>query len=515
MYYGRAASFGHILLLIFVLPLFSTTFAVFKYVYAIFKPNKSSAKTAQAIKNFLSSTKKPLARTPVILIAGAHFSKTLTIVRSVKAVLPGAKSRIILADTAKYAWNGARFSRHCDAFEVIHADPVTQDKQYVNELVMLAQKHGATGFLPLSVPASAVADALACEKIASASKTGVIFDRPYHLSAQICELLDDKFKFCQLCQDLGITAPRTVLITSDNDARELNQELSLKFGDPNTMILKNLAYDCLHRLDLFPLPTSPKKLDAYLEKIRNDGNAISQAAPWVAQTKLLGPEYCAAFIIRNGELKLITLSKSSASQLRFKHIENTKVNVWLEQFVTRINERSREKFLNEKTHDRNQNFTKNTELALNNCQLCLDFIEMGGKFFPIECNPRCHSQLSAFSCAQIGRYVLGAAIMDIDLPQDLKIEARASGAMTSEVIHFGDEVFKSIFRLKNYQSGTSKFDISVFRNEDADFCLWDPLPFFVKLHLQLPFLLLQNIWHNRPWKKLDFCIGKVVELHGE
>ena len=104
------------------------------------------------------------------------------------------------------------------------------------------------------------------------------------------------------------------------------------------MILKNLAYDCLHRLDLFPLPTSPKKLDAYLEKTRNDGNAISQAAPWVAQAKLVGPEYCAAFIIRNGALNLITLSKSSASQLRFEHIENTKVNIWLEQFVTRIND---------------------------------------------------------------------------------------------------------------------------------------------------------------------------------
>ena len=82
-----------------------------------------------------------------------------------------------------------------------------------------------------------------------------------------------------------------------------------------------------------------KKLDAYLEKIRDDGNAISQAAPWVeAQAKLVGPEYCAAFIIRNGALKLMTLSKSSASQLRFEHIENTKVNIWLEQFVTRTND---------------------------------------------------------------------------------------------------------------------------------------------------------------------------------
>ena len=66
--------------------------------------------------------------------------------------------------------------------------------------------------------------------------------------------------------------------------------------------------------------------------------AISQAAPWVAQAKLVGPEYCAAFIIRNGALNLIILSKSSASQLRFEHIENTKVNIWLEQFVTRTND---------------------------------------------------------------------------------------------------------------------------------------------------------------------------------
>jgi len=28
-------------------------------------------------------------------------------------------------------------------------------------------------------------------------------------------------------------------------------------------------------------------------------------------------------------------------------------------------------------------------------------------------------------------------------------------------------------------------------------------------------LLVRNIWTGRPWKKIDLCIGKVVELGGD
>ena len=43
----------------------------------------------------------------------------------------------------------------------------------------------------------------------------------------------------------------------------------------------------------------------------------------------------------------------------------------------------------------------------------------------------------------------------------------------------------------------------------------DPLPFLALNHLQLPWLLLGTMARGTPWKKLDFAIGKVVELGGD
>ena len=50
---------------------------------------------------------------------------------------------------------------------------------------------------------------------------------------------------------------------------------------------------------------------------------------------------------------------------------------------------------------------------------------------------------------------------------------------------------------------------------EAVFDAADPLPFLALNHLQLPWLLLGTMARGTPWKKLDFAIGKVVELGGD
>ena len=42
----------------------------------------------------------------------------------------------------------------------------------------------------------------------------------------------------------------------------------------------------------------------------------------------------------------------------------------------------------------------------------------------------------------------------------------------------------------------------------------DMLPFFMINFFQMPMLLMDTAIANRPWKKIDFQIGKVVELGG-
>jgi hypothetical protein len=50
---------------------------------------------------------------------------------------------------------------------------------------------------------------------------------------------------------------------------------------------------------------------------------------------------------------------------------------------------------------------------------------------------------------------------------------------------------------------------------DAQFTLSDPYPFIHTNMVQIPLLLLGAMVRQAAWKKVDFAIGKVVELGGD
>jgi len=50
---------------------------------------------------------------------------------------------------------------------------------------------------------------------------------------------------------------------------------------------------------------------------------------------------------------------------------------------------------------------------------------------------------------------------------------------------------------------------------DAQFTLSDPYPFIHANMVQIPLLLLGAMVRGASWKKIDFAIGKVVELGGD
>jgi hypothetical protein len=51
--------------------------------------------------------------------------------------------------------------------------------------------------------------------------------------------------------------------------------------------------------------------------------------------------------------------------------------------------------------------------------------------------------------------------------------------------------------------------------KDALFDWDDPLPFLLVPHLQIPALLLANLFAGRDWVRIDFNIGKLVEAAGD
>jgi hypothetical protein len=55
----------------------------------------------------------------------------------------------------------------------------------------------------------------------------------------------------------------------------------------------------------------------------------------------------------------------------------------------------------------------------------------------------------------------------------------------------------------------------ITRGKDAIFDWSDPLPFLMVHHAQIPWLLLENLRHLKGWIRIDFNIGKLVELAGD
>jgi len=51
--------------------------------------------------------------------------------------------------------------------------------------------------------------------------------------------------------------------------------------------------------------------------------------------------------------------------------------------------------------------------------------------------------------------------------------------------------------------------------QDAIFDWDDPLPFLFVHHLQIPALLLASLRSGKDWIRIDFNIGKLVEVGGD
>ena len=109
-----------------------------------------------------------------------------------------------------------------------------------------------------------------------------------------------------------------------------------------------------------------------MQKISADGNPISPDTPWQAQRYVdIETEICTTVTVKNNQLKLISSTKSSPSQLRYHHMDVPFAKKWILEFCAKL-------------QAANEEFSG---------QFCLDFLKCRKtkKFFPIECNPRIHS----------------------------------------------------------------------------------------------------------------------------
>ncbi|MGB5961289.1 MAG: ATP-grasp domain-containing protein [Coleofasciculaceae cyanobacterium] len=411
------------------------------------------------LSSFFRRKKRTIAENPkTVMLTGGKMTKALQLARSFYA----AGHRVILVETHKYWLTGHQFSKAVDRFYTV-PEPKNDPEGYTQALLNIAKTENVDIYVPVCSPVSSYYDSLAKPLLSGCCEV-------FHFDAEVTKMLDDKFAFAEIARSLNLSVPKSFQIT--NPQQVIDFDFS---NEKRPYILKSIPYDSVRRLDLTKLPcATPEETAAFVNSL-----PISEEKPWIMQEFIPGKEFCTHSTVRNGELRLHCCCESSAFQVNYENVEQPKIREWVSHFV------------------------KSLKLT---GQASFDFIQAeDGTIYAIECNPRTHSAITMFynhpgvAEAYLGEELLAAPF-----------EPLADSKPTYWLYH---EVWRlnEIRSFKQLQTWTK----NILRGKEAIFAVDDPLPFLTVHHWQIPLLLLDNLRKLRGWIRIDFNIGKLVELGGD
>ncbi|HAN45782.1 MAG TPA: ATP-grasp enzyme [Cyanobacteria bacterium UBA8156] len=329
--------------------------------------------------------------------------------------------------------------------------PEADPTAYAQALADICTQEQVSWVVPVASPVASIYDAQAAAKLPCPM---------VHGTPEIVALLDDKFAFCERARVLGLAAPNVFRIT---DPRQV---LDFDFGAaPRPYILKRLRYDAVARLDLRKLPCPD--MAAYV-----DGLGISPTNPWVMQEFIAGQEYCTHSTVRDGRIRLHVCCPSSPFQVNYQAVDKPEIRDWVARFVAALN------------------YTG---------QISLDVIETAeGEIYPIECNPRTHSAIATF----------------YNHPDVAKAYFE-SGESRIEPFPSSKPVYWLMHELWRGVTGDGAAWGRILRGKEALWSSDDPLPFLIVPYIQIGRLLVRSILQGKDWVRIDFNIGKLVEIGGD
>lgn len=395
-----------------------------------------------------------IANPQTILLTGGKMTKALQLARSFHE----AGHNVILIETHKYWLSGHRFSNAVKKFYTVPA-PEKDPDGYCQAILDIVQTENIDAFIPVSSPVASYYDSLAGELIAP-------YCQVIHFPPKITQMLDDKFALCDRARSLGLTAPKAYLITDPQQILDFDFQV-----DNSKYLLKSIRYNSVSRLDMTQLPFIG--MEDYVRNL-----PISEDNPWTMQEFITGQEYCTHSTVRHGKIRLHCCSESSPFQVNYDRVENPNIYAWVEKFVQELNLTG---------------------------QISFDFIQTeDGTVYPIECNPRTHSAITMFYNHP------GLADAYLKDGDETPIVPLPDSKPTYWLYH---EMWRltGIKSLADFQAWLQK----ITKGTDAIFQLNDPLPFLTVPHWQITLLLLENLRKLKGWVKIDFNIGKLVELGGD
>lgn len=455
---------GTLLLLFLLLPLNLGLIFAAVVVNALYRSKKRLAEDEGQTSERQTSETTPEGQAHAskknILITGAKMTKALQLARSFHQ----DGHDVYLLETHKYWLSGHRFSRAVKRFFTVPV-PEKDSEGYSQALVEIAKNNQIDLFVPVSSPIASYYDSLAKRAL-----------EPYcesmHLTPEETLILDDKHAFCRKAAELGLSAPKVFRITDAQQVLDFDFE-----KDGSQYILKSIPYDSVLRLDLTRLPFDG--MEAYVRSL-----PISTDKPWVMQEFIRGKEYCFHATARKGKIRLHCCSESSPFQINYDQVDDpatySAIYQWVETFIQKMNITG---------------------------QVCFDMIQTeDGTVYPIECNPRLHSAITMFHDHP---GVARAYLLDGE-PNEPPIAPLPNSQPTYWTYH-------ELWRLLSVRSSTEfkAWWNKVTEGTDAVLNPDDPLPFLMLHNWQIPLLLLDNLRRFKGWVKIDFNIGKLVELGGD
>jgi predicted ATP-grasp superfamily ATP-dependent carboligase len=393
-----------------------------------------------------------------ILISGGKMTKALQLARSFHA----AGHRVILIETHKYWFTGHRYSRAVDRFYTV---PNPQTAEYPLALLSIVQQEQVDVYVPVCSPIASYYDAEVQEILAPHCPV-------MHVNIEMLQRLDNKYTFATMAESLGLRVPKSYQITHPQ------QVIDFDFANKQRpYIIKSIAYDSIRRLDLTKLPgDTPAATAAFVKSL-----PISESNPWIMQEFITGQEYCTHSTVRNGHLQLHCCCQSSAFQVNYEHVDRADIENWIRTFAGSLDLTG---------------------------QVSFDFIQADddGQVYAIECNPRTHSAITMFynhpDVAQA--YLNPNAVVPT-------VQPLTSSRPTYWIYH---EVWRLVTHSWSLPLTWQRLKV-IAQGQDAIFDWDDPLPFLLVYHWHIPLLLLGNLRHPKDWIRIDFNIGKLVEVGGD
>jgi predicted ATP-grasp superfamily ATP-dependent carboligase len=368
-----------------------------------------------------------------------------------------------LIETRKYWLTGHRFSRAVKNFYTAPTPKYDLDG-FTQALLDIVQREKIDIVIPVTSPI----ESYHCSYVKLILSQ---YCEIFHFDLEITKLLDDKFALSEKARSLGLTAPKTFLITDPKQVIDFDFE-----HDQSQYIVKSIAYNSVHRLDMTKYPLHSKNAMAdHLASL-----PISEQNPWIMQKFIAGQEHCTHSTVRDGEVRLHCCSKSSAFQVNYEQIDHPAIQDWVTKFVHALNLTG---------------------------QISFDFIEKDDRtVYAIECNPRTHSAITMF--------YNHPNVADAYLSNDPLPETPIQPLPTSKPTYWAYHEFWRVITARSRQQVQERLKI-IRHGKDAMLQVDDPLPFLMVHHWHIPLLLLNNLRTLKGWIRIDFNIGKLVEFGGD